>query len=168
MENQENRTIETLRERLKELIAMIEDGAAPEAVLSAQRSFSNAVEDAKKRLDEGKIEVQVKGLPADMHLFATRDLPKIIDDEGQCMAAACIHRSDEHAVAEDDRCRRARPGHGSHPDDIAPVAPTCGQLGVADARVEPRHELAGRCAPAHRQQRNCKTRRCSHARNPFG
>lgn len=83
MENRENRTIETLSERLKELIAMIEDGAAPEAVLSVQRSFSSAVEDAKKRLDEGKIEVQVKGLPADMHLFATRDLPEMIEDENQ-------------------------------------------------------------------------------------
>lgn len=79
----ENRSIETLREKLKELIAIIEADAALVEVLPTQKSFSSAVEDAKRRLDEGKIKVQVRGLPVDMHLFATKDLPKLIEDESE-------------------------------------------------------------------------------------
>ncbi|MBN1572109.1 MAG: hypothetical protein JW984_02815 [Deltaproteobacteria bacterium] len=79
----ENRTIETLSENLKRLIAIIEGDASLEAIASAQKSFTSAVEEAMKKYNEGKIEVQVRGLPADMHIFATRDLPKIIEDEGQ-------------------------------------------------------------------------------------
>ena len=77
-----NRAIETLSENLKRLIAIIEGDGALEAIASAQRSFTSAVEDAMKKYNDGKIEVQVRGLPADMHLFATRDLPKLIEDEG--------------------------------------------------------------------------------------
>ena len=74
-------TIKTLREELRKLAAILEGGEDLNAVLAAQKSFSSAVDEAMKRYKEGKIEVKVKGLPADMHLFATRDLPKLIEDE---------------------------------------------------------------------------------------
>ncbi len=76
-------TIETLREKLRKLTAILESGEDLNAVLAAQKSFSSAVDEAMKKYNEGKIEVKVKGLPADMHLFATKDLPKLIEDESQ-------------------------------------------------------------------------------------
>ena len=76
----ENR-IGILREKLDDLISKLEAGGDHDAIIAAQRAFSEAVDEAKKKFDMGKIDVQARGLPTEMHLFATKDLPKIIKDE---------------------------------------------------------------------------------------
>lgn len=78
----ENR-IEILRETLDNLIGTLEAGGDYDTIVTAQTAFSDAVDEAKKKFDMGKIDVQAKGLPTEMHLFATKDLPKIIKDENE-------------------------------------------------------------------------------------
>jgi len=51
-----------------------------EAIREAQRRFSEAVEAAWQMYQQGRIEVEVRGLPRVMYLWAMEDLPRQIED----------------------------------------------------------------------------------------
>jgi len=72
-------SIDTIRLTLTHLIASLESENL-DTIPTAQSEFSRAVDAAKSLLDQGKIQVEVKGLPAAMHMYATRDLPDLIID----------------------------------------------------------------------------------------
>jgi len=73
-------SLDALRSALLRLISSLES-ENDDGIHKAQSDFSRTVDDAKSLLDQGKIEVDVKGLPAVMHIYATRDLPGLIADE---------------------------------------------------------------------------------------
>jgi len=73
-------SIDALRATLSALITSLESVDC-DGVHDAQCDFSRAVDNSKAFLDQGKIEVDVKGLPAAMHMYATRDLPDLIVDK---------------------------------------------------------------------------------------
>ncbi|MBN1881807.1 MAG: hypothetical protein JW885_06500 [Deltaproteobacteria bacterium] len=74
-------SIDAIRSSLTHLIASLESENS-DGILDAQSDFSRAVDAAKSLHDQGKILVDVKGLPATMHIYATRDLPKLISEKG--------------------------------------------------------------------------------------
>ena len=73
-------SIDAIRTTLMHLIECLESKTM-DIITPAQSDFSQAVDAAKSLLDQGKIQVEVKGLPAAMHLYATRDLPNLIADK---------------------------------------------------------------------------------------
>ena len=73
-------SIDTIRSTLAHLITCLESNNG-DTIPTAQSEFSRAVDTAKSLLDEGKIQVDVKGLPTAMHMYATRDLPDLIVDK---------------------------------------------------------------------------------------
>jgi hypothetical protein len=73
-------SIDAIRTALTSLISSLESENS-NAIPVALSDFARAVDAAKLLLDQGKIEVDVKGLPAAMHMYATRDLPELVCDE---------------------------------------------------------------------------------------
>ena len=73
-------SIDTIRTTLASLISSLES-ENNDAIPVFLSDFTRAVDTAKLLFDQGKIEVDVKGLPAAMHMYATRDLPDLISDK---------------------------------------------------------------------------------------
>lgn len=73
-------SLDAIRSALSRLIASLESGNS-DGIRDAQSDFSRAVDAAKSLLDQGKILVDIKGLPAAMHIYATRDLPDLIAEK---------------------------------------------------------------------------------------
>lgn len=73
-------SIDTIRSTLAHLITCLESDN-DDIIPTAQSEFSQAVDTAKSLLDQGKIQVDVKGLPTAMHMYATWDLPDLIADK---------------------------------------------------------------------------------------
>jgi hypothetical protein len=73
-------SIDAIRATLSALLTSLEAHKS-DTIPENQSDFSRAVDVAKSLLDQGKIEVDVRGLPAAMHIYATRDLPDLITDE---------------------------------------------------------------------------------------
>jgi len=73
-------SINAIRSTLARLITSLESKNI-DTIPTTQSEFSRAVDTAKSLFDQGKIHVDVKGLPAVMHMYVTRDLPNLITDK---------------------------------------------------------------------------------------
>ena len=73
-------SIDAIRSTLAQLVTCLESENM-DTIITAQSEFSRAVDTAKSLLDQGKIQVDIKGLPAAMHIYATQDLPDLINDK---------------------------------------------------------------------------------------